>query len=169
MRRTYYEGHGSLLHETWTWHPIAVCIKHSWNIWFWCGRDVEMLSWAEQCHLPVLTIRLWFLDFFSLFLPCVTMPPSSSNFMHASYIHILLGIKREQQNFSYWQAFRFSVPPFFWTWLQPFVSQSLMPLSVGLPAPLPSIWHPEASFLLHTVISLSCNCSLTFPLGNKWI
>lgn len=72
MRRTYYEGHGSLLHETWTWHPIAVCIKHSWNIGFWCGRDVEMLSWAEQCHVPVLTIRLWFLDFFSLFLPCVS-------------------------------------------------------------------------------------------------
>lgn len=44
-----------------------------------------------------------------------------------------------------------------------------MPLSADLPAPLPSFWHPEASSLLHSVISISCNFSLTFPLGNNWI
>lgn len=44
-----------------------------------------------------------------------------------------------------------------------------MPLSVVLPAPLPSIWHPEASSLLQTAINLSSNFSLTFSLGNNWI
>lgn len=36
-----------------------------------------------------------------------------------------------------------------------------MPLSVGLLVPLLSIWNPEASSLLQTVISLSCNFSVT--------
>lgn len=167
MRRTSCRGHGSLLHETWKWHPIAVCIKHTWNVWFWYGREVEMLSWAEQCNLPVLKIKLSFLEFFSLFSLMLAMPPSSFIFMHISYIPIFPGIEREQKNFRYWQAFRYSILQSFWTCLRPFVSQSLMPLSVGLPAPLPSLWHPVASPLLQTVISLSCNFSLTFPLGNN--
>lgn len=120
MRRTSCQGHGSLLHETWKWHPIAVCIKHTWNVWFWYEREVEMLSWAEQCNLPVLKIKLSFLEFFSLFSLVLAMPPSSFIFMHISYIPIFPGIEREQKNFRYWQAFRYSYSPVFLDLSKPF-------------------------------------------------
>lgn len=88
------------------------------------------------------------------------MLPSSSNFMHASFIHILPGIEREQKNFRYWQAFRYSVPQFFWTWL------NLLS---------PSLWcHCQLAFLLHyllfDILKLlpSFKLTLVFPVISLW-
>lgn len=100
------------------------------------------LSWAMETWKETLISWIFFPSL------VLAVPPSSLNFMCASYTHILRGIKREQKNFRYWQAFWYSVLQFFRTWPNPFVSQSLMPLLVGLPAPLtpwsffpPSNWH----------------------------